>query len=307
MAATGILALAMPAGTQAFPRLGNPAPVAKPVEIIQIQSADQIGRIGRLEEQIRRLNGRIEELGFQMLQMQEQMRQMQQDNEFRFQDLENGTANQRGDAGSVIIPAPPVQTTENNLPGVTVGTQNATGNEQVNLGSIRFDQNGNPISGTANSPTNILPADGAQPVIPAGPTTPTGNETAALTSPEDVYQSSYNAVLTGDYAVAEQGFRRFLDAFPGSPQAPDAHFWLGESQFSQGKYNDSARTFLTAHKEFPTSGKAPEMLLKLGMSLAGLNNRDTACATYREVLVRYPNVADATRAKVTAEQRKINC
>ena len=49
------------------------------------------------------------------------------------------------------------------------------------------------------------------------------------------------------------------------------------------------------------------MLLKLGMSLAGLNNRDTACATYREVLVRYPNVADATRAKVTAEQRKINC
>jgi tol-pal system protein YbgF len=65
-------------------------------------------------------------------------------------------------------------------------------------------------------------------------------------------------------------------------------FWLGEAQYSQGRYQDSAKTFLDAHKKFPQADKGPDALLKLGMSLAKLDNRETACATLREVLIRYP-------------------
>jgi TolA-binding protein len=49
------------------------------------------------------------------------------------------------------------------------------------------------------------------------------------------------------------------------------------------------------------------MLLKLGMSLAALDNRDTACATYREVLLRYPNASEAFRKKVAIEQSAMSC
>ena len=45
-----------------------------------------------LEEQLRQMNGKIEELNFQVLQMQEQIRKQQEDNEFRFQQLEGGSA-----------------------------------------------------------------------------------------------------------------------------------------------------------------------------------------------------------------------
>ena len=71
---------------------------------------------------------------------------------------------------------------------------------------------------------------------------------------------------------------------------------MGEAQYSQGKFNDSAKTFLNAHQAYSKSPKAPEMLLKLGMSLAALDNKDTACATLREVNKRYPKASQAVIA-----------
>jgi TolA-binding protein len=49
------------------------------------------------------------------------------------------------------------------------------------------------------------------------------------------------------------------------------------------------------------------MLLKLGMSLAALDNKDTACATLREVPKRYPSASKTVLGKVTSEQKRIGC
>ena len=131
--------------------------------------------------------------------------------------------------------------------------------------------------------------------------------TASLDKPEDLYQSAYGHVLAGDYQVAEREFRDYLDIFPNSEKAADANFWLGEAQYSQGNYNDAAKTFLNAHQTYGKSKKAPEMLLKLGMSLAALDNRETACATLREVTKRYPNASKAVKSKVSSEQSRLSC
>lgn len=247
--------------------------------LVLAQSGDPVFRIGQLEEQIRGLNGRIEELGFQLLQMQEQMRQMQQDNEFRFQELEK-TGNQRGDAGPAIV-----------QPGVEQSTNQAgqgAGALATDLGSIRFDDKGDLIGGI------IEPMGG-------------GSESASLTSPEDMYQAGYNHMLAGDYALAEQVFEDYTVNHPEGVRAADAMFWLGEAQYSQGRYQESAKTFLDAHKQYPQADKGADTLLKLGMSLAKLDNRDTACATLREVLIRYPGASAAVRAKVGEEQKLASC
>ena len=49
------------------------------------------------------------------------------------------------------------------------------------------------------------------------------------------------------------------------------------------------------------------MLLKLGMSLAALDNRDTACATYAEVEKRYPQMSDNVRRKLQTEEQSSRC
>ena len=297
---------AMPLSTlidRALHRNEAPAPSAP---VIKVQSSEA-GRIGQLEEQVRSLNGRIEEMSFQLLQMQEQIRKFQEDNEFRFQDLEKGggaapkkksalETPRTQDQASVPATESPASAAGQEPGASARADSGATGSEPTDLGQIILDSEGQTLSATANP----------QPTQPTQPATP-ARRTAALSSDADLYQSAYGHVLSGDYAVAETEFRDYLDGFPKSDKAADASFWMGEAQYSQGKFSDAAKTFLNAHQTYGKSPKAPEMLLKLGMSLAKLDNKETACATLREVTKRYPKASPAVKAKVTSEQSRLAC
>ncbi|MEX3010402.1 tol-pal system protein YbgF [Hoeflea sp. TYP-13] len=266
-----------------IPELTESAKARAP--IILAQAADPTFRLGQLEERIRVLNGRIEEMNFQMLQMQEQMRQMQEDNEFRFQELEGGNrtdASQRPaeNRDQAVVDRPAGEQTEQSA---TSGT----------LGTITFDQNGELVDGELQQPSD----------------TQDQTQTASLpnSGPEQLYQAAYGYVLSGDYPLAEAAFGNYISQYPEGTNISDAYYWLGEAQYSQGAYHEAAKTLLSAHKQYPNAAKAPEMLLKLGMSLAALDNRDTACATYREVLTRYPDSSDAVKNKVAVEQSRMSC
>lgn len=247
------------------------------------QAADTTFRVGQLEERIRELNGRIEELSFQLLEMQESMRKMQEDNEFRFQEIEGGSSGGRTDASDAV---PPTDNQVAAVDPVTEPTDNQAGNR---LGELVVDQDGELVE----------PAD--------PPQDDTQTSSLPANESEELYRAAYGYVLSGDYNLAQEGFQNFIAQYPDSQRVPDAHFWLGEALYSQGEYHEAAKTLLTAHKQFPDSPKSPEMLLKLGMSLAALDNRDTACATYREVLTRYPQATDAVKAKVSVEQSRMSC
>ena len=295
--------------------------------VVKVQAAD-VGRVGQLEEQIRQLNGRIEEMSFQLLQMQEQIRKFQEDNEFRFQDLESGKSSSRksgaleapksSDQASVTPEVTDSQTMTAPPAGgddMAASDPNAAGAAPApsTLGQIIFDENGNPVSATTETQPG---ANATPPGVDTGIASEggglndnpgSGQQTASLSNPGDLYQSAYGHVLSGDYSIAEQQFRDYLDAFPEGDKAADASFWMGEAQYSQGKYSDAAKTFLNAHQTYGKSPKAPEMLLKLGMSLGALDNKETACATLREVTKRYPKASSAVKAKVTSEQSRFGC
>jgi tol-pal system protein YbgF len=278
-------------------------------------------RVGQLEEQLRSLNGRIEEMSYQLLQMQEQLRKTQEDNEYRFQEIESGKGGGSGKSGSLDKPinggTADQQIASNKVPADdtaganTLGTPNGGGAQPQELGSIKFDENGNPIGADANPDLNNQSASigngNSLPGVDSGLPQASQSSTGSLDNPEDLYQAAYGHVLSGDYQVAEREFRDYLDIFPSSDKAADANFWLGEAQYSQGNFNDAAKTFLNAHQTFAKSKKAPEMLLKLGMSLAALDNRETACATLREVNKRYPDASKAVKTKVSSEQRRLSC
>jgi tol-pal system protein YbgF len=254
--------------------------------VIRVQAADPSLQIQQLEETIRTLNGKVEDMSFQLLQMQEQMRKTQEDNEFRFQELENGKAG--GKSGALEKPESEADTQK------AEATPDKSAPAAGQLGEIKLDANGNPIGATASA------APGANATGATGAASVSG-------APDDVYQTAYSHVLSGDYRLAEQEFRDYLDIFPKSDKAADAYFWLGESQYSLGKYNEAAKTFIAAHKAYPNAPKAPESLLKLGMSLAALDNKDMACATMREVGKQYPKASKPVKTKVTSEMAKLAC
>lgn len=126
-------------------------------------------------------------------------------------------------------------------------------------------------------------------------------------SPKDEYDLAYGYILRRDYALAEQSFRMFLQNNPSDRLVPDAHYWLGESQYQRKQYNDSAETFLDVYNKYPNSLKAPEALLRLGQSLAAIGKQDAACASLGAVLTKYPKAPAHVKKTVTSEQKRVRC
>ncbi len=302
----------------------NKAENAQPQRpVVLAQAGNEAVRVQQLQEEIRQLNGRIEEMSFQLLQMQEQIRKAQEDNEFRFQELEKSEGGGSGNRPAVA--AAPAEGSKKNdelsqiieqNPGMSgQGAQSGQNSAQnsgtgapppTTLGSIEMDQSGMPKGATMNQSANN--GSRALPGVDTGSSNRSGGQqTASLSNEGEAYRAAYGHVLSGDYKIAEQEFTDYIAAHPKADRAADAHFWLGEAQYSQGKYNEAAKTFLDAHKAFATSPKAPEMLLKLGMSLAALDNKETACATLKEVARRYPNAPRPVSSKVGSEQKRLGC
>ncbi len=166
------------------------------------------------------------------------------------------------------------------------------------------------------------PAQPNAPVATAGPMAPSqlppparsagagGTQLATLpptASPQDEYDMAYGYVLHKDYALAEQAFRDFLRKYPDGKLVPDAQYWLGESMFQRQRYRDAAESFLAVSTKYEHSGKAPESLLRLGQSLAALNQKEAACATLAEVGRKFPRASASVKTGVTQEQKKAHC
>jgi tol-pal system protein YbgF len=294
---------------------------AKHAPVVLVQASDAEMQVQQLQEQLRQLNGRVEEMSYQLLQMQEQLRKAQEDNEFRFQQLEGGkkkssndTVPSTNDAANASGDTTPGADRNNDAAtldqpsddnGAVVGDNNNqdTGKPPVDLGQLKLDQNGNVLGADQDDPNSIKESD-----LPP-PDTSTENKTASLDNGSDdpQYQAAYEQILSGDYASAEAGFAEFIANHPKSRRIADANFWMGEAQYSQGKFNDAAKTFLDGYKSYGKSAKAPEMLLKLAMSLAKLDSKDTACATLRQVPKAYPKASRAVISKVASEQKRLAC
>ena len=271
-------------------------PSSRQILVAQDQSAAE------MQETVRQLNGKVEELTFQILQMQEQMRKMQEDNEFRFQELEKSKQGMAkpSDSGNDVAVAPadePPVPADNGAPALDAPADIATTDPQLGtaekpLGSIKFDENGNPVGGSIEQ---VIEADPQSASLPASG------------DPAEVYRVAYDHVLAGEYKDAEAGFRQHVELFPADVQTADARYWLGESLAAQGKTRDAAEIFLNSQKDFPKSKKAPEMLFKLGVALVALDNRDVACATFAQVQKKYPKSGQALLTRVSEEQAKAGC
>lgn len=259
------------------------------------QTADQ--RVVQLEEQVRQLTGTIEELNFQILQMQDQIRRMQEDNELRFQELEQ----RRSDAGS-----------GQSAPRDHAAASGGSGDDEFYDAAPKVEDNAQ-VLGAPPRNFGTITFDARGNATGAGlPEQPADDTTVAALPPgggdaDELYRNSYEFILSGDYATAEAGFRDLIARYPDGEHAADAHFWLGEAVLAQQRPREAAEIFLAASRDFPQARKAPDTLFKLGTSLAAMGQRDVACATFAEVLQRYPQTSDALRERLKQEQALASC
>ena len=84
-------------------------------------------------------------------------------------------------------------------------------------------------------------------------------------------------------------------AYPDDPLAGNAQYWIGETYYVRGQYKNAADAFLKGYKKYKSSEKAPDTLLKLGMALAELGQKDAACSTLNELETKYPEAPEHIR------------
>jgi tol-pal system protein YbgF len=124
---------------------------------------------------------------------------------------------------------------------------------------------------------------------------------------QTLYQQGYGALLQKDYAGAEGAFRGLVRAYPDDPLAGTAQYWIGETYFVRGQYKNAADAFLKGYKKYKSSEKAPDTLLRLGMALAELGQKDAACSALNELRVKYPEAPEHIREDASAQRKHFGC
>jgi tol-pal system protein YbgF len=124
---------------------------------------------------------------------------------------------------------------------------------------------------------------------------------------ETLYREGHGALIQKDYASAEGAFRQLIDAYPNDRLAGKAQYWVGETLFARSQYKDAADAFLKAYKNDESGEKAPDALLKLGMSLAELGQKEAACSTFQELKAKYPGAPEPIGKEAETWRKKTGC
>jgi tol-pal system protein YbgF len=125
--------------------------------------------------------------------------------------------------------------------------------------------------------------------------------------PKTQYDYAANLMRQQDYAKAEAAFREFIKRNPKDPLAANAQYWLAESFYVRGDYQQAAVEFMEGYKNYRTSPKGPDNLLKMGMALENMRQTAAACTAFGSIAKEYPNAEDKIRKDAQAERTKLKC
>jgi tol-pal system protein YbgF len=264
-------------------------------------------RMSQMEDQMRRLMGQVEELTYQVQQLQGS----------------RGQPQQTGNVDAIETPKPVkrkamasanddgIEQIEDLAPAQQLAVEGA---ESVELGKAP----GPKMLGTLDNSASQANDGGfqGQVLVPLGGQSDNGTaagsedgiETVSLAgdSPESLYERSNESLLRRRFDDAEAGFRSFVEKYPDHNLAGSAQYWLGETYYAQGNYRDAAQNFLQGYRQYPKGRRAPDSLLKLGISLARLGQREQACASYGAVSAEYPKAVEAKK-RAQAESKRAGC
>jgi tol-pal system protein YbgF len=152
----------------------------------------------------------------------------------------------------------------------------------------------------ANAPS----ADGATPAAGAAPVPVTSLPPVA--GEQANYDVAFNLLKEGRYPQAADAFSRFLQQYPSSRLAPNAQYWLAESQYVARNYDASMIEFKKVVAQYPGNPKVPDAMLKIGYIHSEKQQWTEAKTALDRVIQEYPSsgAADLARQRLNRLQRE---
>ena len=245
-------------------------------------------KLSEIENQFQELTNKFEEINFKLDKLSNRMSKVQADNQIRFQDLESVVSS---DATTNKL----TKKTNNEQLEVLPGSS-----QPQDLGSISYkdtatnetSQKTNSVDSTALVVTETFQAE--EKILP--------NE-----SPDKQYQFATSFLKVGDYSTAERAFREFVDTNPEHNLAGNAQYWYAETFRIRQLYTDAASAYLEGYQRYPKGEKAPINLLKLGVSMVQIGEKDQGCKMINGVEEQYPEANQSVIQKAKYESQKFEC
>ena len=235
-------------------------------------------KLNEIEDQFRMLTNKFEEVNFKLDKLSTRVTKIQSDNQLRFSDLEN----------SESIKTDKKQT---KLPG----------------SSKPQDFGAAPGYQTSNLPKeqSINSVESAKTVIAEEPER---RDSILPDKPADEqYEFAVSFMKIGDYETAEFALKEFIDKNKDHDLAGSAQYWYGETFRIRQLYSDAATAYLDGYQNYPKSKKAPDNLLKLGITMVQLGEKDQGCKMISGLKKEYPKASKSVLQKAQYEQKKFKC
>ncbi len=243
-----------------------------------------------LEDELRKVTGQFEELTFRINQVQTRLDKLVGDIDFRLTNLEKtapqamGALTGPGADGGVIVPGP----------GEVIAERSS---EEGVLGILKVpvDEEGKPIEAPAGASRDAASRQQEQQaLLPDG-------------TPKEQYEYALGLLRQADYPMAEKSFRAFIATHGDHEMVANAQYWLGETFYVRKDYTNAAVIFAEGYEKFANSPKAPDNLLKLGLSLANINEQQQACRAFSELERRFTNAPSVIMNRALKERKAIGC
>ena len=244
-------------------------------------------KLSEIENQFQQLTNKFEEINFKLDKLSNRMSKVQADNQLRFQDLENGLSS---DSTTKKV-TKKNKDDDKTLPGSS---------QPQDLGSISYkdtetnetSQQTQSIETTATIITETFQAE--EKILP--------NE-----NPNKQYEFATSFLKVGDYSTAERAFREFVETNPEHELAGNAQYWYAETFRIRQLYTDAASAYLEGYQKYPKGEKAPINLLKLGVSMVQIGEKDQGCKMINGVEKQYPKANQSVIQKAKYESQKFEC
>jgi tol-pal system protein YbgF len=123
-------------------------------------------------------------------------------------------------------------------------------------------------------------------------------------TPDALYMKGLDIFKAGDMPAAREVFTRFLEQYPQHDLAANAHYWIGETHYSEKSYEPAILAFQDVIKNFPTKDKVPAAMLKQAMAFNAINDTKSAKYVLKKLGEAFPKSDEATKAKELLKEIK---
>ncbi|NQV57469.1 MAG: tol-pal system protein YbgF [Rhodospirillales bacterium] len=275
-------------------------------------------RIGEMENEIRTMTGNFENITHTLNQLSARIEKLVGDVDLRLSDLEGGARSRLrpSTAGRAAPPkisdVPNVQSVRKEGPA-SGGPSFATPVQSLgtisdkDLKLIESGKRPAPDSKISPERASAEPAPVDKAAAPPPPKPVKKESVLPKGSIAAQYKYAQKLVSQTDYEKAAAAFHEFITIHSTEPLAANARYWLGETYYVRHDYRAAAEAFLDGFRANPKGPKAPDILLKLGMSLTNLDKKKEACAMFQKLESDFPDAPGRIKILLEKERARAVC